>query len=147
MVAVGEVAPDFEAPTNSGAALRLSGLRGQPVILYFYPQADTPGCTIESKAFRDLQPQFDAKRIRIVGISTDDVGAQEHFATKCGLPFPLVADHAKSITRDYGVLGPSGRARRVTFFLDPAGRVVEVVDDSKALVHVERAKARYLAAP
>jgi thioredoxin-dependent peroxiredoxin len=144
MVAVGEMAPEFEAPTNSGTALRLSALRGQPVILYFYPQADTPGCTIESKAFRDLQPQLDAKGIRIVGISTDGVDAQAHFATKCDLPFPLVADHSKAITTSYGVLGTSGRARRVTFFLDPGGRVVEVVDESKALVHVERAKARFL---
>ncbi|MCI4360032.1 MAG: peroxiredoxin [Thermoplasmata archaeon] len=145
MVSVGELAPEFEAPTQSGAALRLSSLRGHPVILFFYPAADTPGCTIESKAFRDLNPEFEHRGVRIVGISTDEVSAQAHFAKKCNLPYPLVADASKSITAAYGVLGKSGRARRVSFFIDSEGRVVETVDSSGPGEHVERARLRYLA--
>ncbi|HEV2166527.1 MAG TPA: peroxiredoxin [Thermoplasmata archaeon] len=147
MVGVGEVAPEFEAPTSTGQAVKLSALRGHPVVLYFYPQADTPGCTIESKAFRDMTPELERKGVRVVGISTDDVPAQVHFAEKCSLPFPLVADATKSITRSYGVLGNGGRARRVSFFLDEQGRVVEVVDTSKATLHTDRARARYLTGP
>ena len=147
MVQVGESAPDFEAPTSTGKTVKLSSLRGHPVVLYFYPQADTPGCTIESKKFRDMTPDLERHGVRVVGISTDEVPAQVHFAEKCSLPFPLVADASKSITQSYGVLGNGGRARRVSFFIDPDGRVVEIVDASKAEVHTDRARARYLATP
>jgi peroxiredoxin Q/BCP len=146
MVSVGEIAPEFDSRTGSGAALKLSSLRGHPVILFFYPQADTPGCTIESKGFRDLNSDLERRGVRVVGISTDDVPAQAHFAQKCSLPYPLVADSSKSITAAYGVLGKSGRARRVSFFIDADGRVAETVDSSSAGDHVERARARYLSA-
>lgn len=146
MVELGQVAPEFEAPTSAGTPLRLASLRGRPAILYFYPEADTPGCTVESKAFRDLMPELDRHGVRVLGISTDDVPAQAHFAEKCSLPFPLVADASKSITRSYGVLGKSGRARRVSFFLDPDGRVVEIVDASAPAPHLEAARRRYLGA-
>ncbi|MCI4336522.1 MAG: peroxiredoxin, partial [Thermoplasmata archaeon] len=69
----GEMAPDFEAPTHDGHPIKLSGLRGHPVVLYFYPEADTPGCTRESKGFRDEYAEFQAKGIAIVGVSTDSV--------------------------------------------------------------------------
>lgn len=144
MVEIGQTAPEFEAPTANGTTLKLSSLRGSPVVLYFYPMADTPGCTIESKGFRDHYAEFQQKHVQIVGISTDPVQAQEAFAGKYGLPFPLVADFEKKVAGSYGVLGSSGRARRVSFFLDPKGTVVEIVDASKAEPHIERAKARFL---
>lgn len=146
MVAKGEIAPDFEAPTSQGNAVRLSALRGRPVVLYFFPKADTPGCTIESKAFRDLQPEFTRRGVQVVGISTDDVPDQVHFAEKCDLPFPLVADPTKSITRSFGVLGVTGRARRVTFYLDANGQVLDTVDSSLPGSHVDRARALFLPA-
>ncbi len=145
MVEIGEIAPDFDAPTNDGRTLKLSSLRGGPVILYFYPQADTPGCTIESKGFRDIHPELAGRGVRVVGVSTDPVEAQEKFAGKYALPFPLVADFARSVAGAYGVLRENGRARRVTFLIGPDGRVLEIIDSSKADEHVERARARYLA--
>jgi thioredoxin-dependent peroxiredoxin len=143
MIAAGTAAPDFDCDASTGR-VHLKELQGAPVVLYFYPQADTPGCTIESKRFRDLLPEFQAKGIRIVGISTDAVPAQQKFAKNCDLPFPLIADVSKKITESYGVLGPSGKARRVSFFIDPKGSVVEVVDSSNALQHPEAAVRRFL---
>jgi peroxiredoxin Q/BCP len=119
-------------------------LRGSPVILYFYPQADTPGCTTESKGFRDVHAEFQARNVQVVGVSVDDCPAQKAFADKYTLPFPLIADSTKSVTRAYGVLGPRGQARRVTFLLDGQGKVLEVVDTSKAAAHVDAARARFL---
>lgn len=142
--AVGSVAPDFEGQTQDGASLRLSALRGQPVVLYFYPKADTPGCTIESKAFRDAHPEFQSHHVAIVGVSVDDVAAQHAFAQKYSLPFPLVADVGKEVARQYGVLSPSGRARRVTFYIDSQGKIVRVVEDSSPSPHVSEARAVFL---
>jgi len=146
MIAVGSPAPDFEAPDQDGRPFRLSSLRGAPVALYFYPKADTPGCTIESKGFQAHLPEFAAKGVRIVGVSVDDCPAQKAFAKKYGLAFPLIADSAKEVGTRYGVLGPRGSARRVTFLIDPKGTVVEVIDSSSPDPHVERARARFLSA-
>jgi thioredoxin-dependent peroxiredoxin len=145
-LAVGDQAPDFDAPTQDGTRLRLSSLRGHPVVLYFYPKADTPGCTVESKAFRDAHPEFQSHDVRIVGVSVDDVPAQRAFAQKYSLPFPLVADASKEIARSYGVLRPSGRANRVTFYLDDRGRIVRIVEDSSPSPHVDQAKELFLTA-
>lgn len=144
MVGVGDTAPDFDAKVSGGTRLKLSSLRGSPVVLYFYPQADTPGCTVESKGFRDFYPEFQGRRVHIVGVSVDDVSDQDAFCTKYKLPFPLVADTSKEVTTAYGVLRPSGRARRVTFMIDEQGKVVEVVDDPSAPTHVDKARKRYL---
>jgi thioredoxin-dependent peroxiredoxin len=144
MVEVGEPAPDFEAPKQDGSPLKLSSLKGQPVVLYFYPKADTPGCTIEAKGFRDNYSQFSAKKVNVIGVSTDDCPAQQAFMDKYGLPFPLIADATKSVATRYGVLGPTGHAKRVTFLIDGGGKVVEVVDSRDVETHVARAKARFL---
>jgi len=144
MVEVGEVAPDFEAPNQDGTPFKLSSLRGAPVVLYFYPEADTPGCTTESKAFRDHYGEFRARDVHVIGISTDDCPEQKAFAEKYGLPFPLIADRTKAVATRYGVLGPRGHARRVSFFLDAEGTVLEVVSASNATEHVDRARARFL---
>lgn len=144
MPVVGEPAPDFDAPTSTGASLKLASLRGKPVVLYFYPEADTPGCTIESKGFRDIYPELSAKGVHVIGVSVDPVEDQQAFAGKYSLPFPLVADTSKTVARAYGVLHASGKARRVTFFLDREGRIADVVDASAAAAHVDRARRRYL---
>ncbi len=141
---IGEPAPEFDATIASGASLRLSSLRGAPVVLYFYPEADTPGCTIESKGFRDLYPALRAKGVHVIGVSVDPVEAQAAFAGKYGLPFPLVADTSKEVAQHFGALGRNGKARRMTFFLSPEGTIEEVVNSSNADVHVGRARARYL---
>jgi thioredoxin-dependent peroxiredoxin len=144
MVAIGEAAPDFEAPTQDGTPLKLSSLRGAPVVLYFYPKADTTGCTIEAKGFRDAYPEFQSGKVHVVGVSVDDCPAQQAFAEKYGLPFPLVADTSKAVSTLYGVLGPHGVARRVSFFIDAGGKVVEVVDPGTPEQHVAKARARFL---
>jgi len=144
MVAKGETAPDFEAPDQDGAPFRLASLRGTPVVLYFYPKADTPGCTIEAKGFRDVYDAYRAKHVAVVGVSTDDCPAQKKFAGKHRLPFPLVADAQQTVAGLYGVLGPSGHARRVTFLLDAQGKVLEVVEGSPE-EHLKRAAATFLA--
>jgi thioredoxin-dependent peroxiredoxin len=144
MIAVGDAAPDFEAPNQDGSPFRLSSLKGAPVVLYFYPKADTPGCTIESKGFRDVYPQYLARKVHVVGVSVDDCPAQKAFAQKYGLPFPLIADSSKKVATAYGVLGPHGVARRVSFLIDAKGKVVEVVDTSSADEHIARARARFL---
>jgi peroxiredoxin Q/BCP len=146
MVAVGETAPDFEAPNQDGTPFKLSSLRGAPVVLYFYPKADTPGCTIESKGFRDHYAEFRAKNVHVVGVSTDDCPEQKAFREKYGLPFPLIADRTKAVAEKFGVLGPRGNARRVSFFLDAEGQVLEVVDASSPDPHLARARSRFLSA-
>ena len=144
MPAIGETAPDFEAPTAAGHPLRLSALRGGNVILYFYPQADTPGCTMESKGFRDIYSELKGRKVEVVGVSVDGVEAQHDFAGKYKLPFPLVADTSKSVATAYGVLRPSGKARRVTFFIGPDGKIGDIVDTGDAAPHVARARSRFL---
>ena len=145
MVAVGDVAPDFEAPDQDGTTFRLSSLKGSPVVLYFYPKADTTGCTIESKGFRDESPAYAARHVKVVGVSVDDCPSQKAFAKKYALPFTLVADSSKSVATRYGVLGPHGSARRVTFLIGPDGKVLEVIDTSSPGTHLEKARARFLA--
>lgn len=147
MIAVGSPAPEFEAPDQNGRPFRLSSLRGAPVVLYFYPQADTPGCTRESQGFQEQLAEFTKHGVRVVGVSVDDCPAQKAFAQKYGLSFPLIADSKKEVATRFGVLGPGGKARRVTFLIDRAGAVIEVVDNAPtATAHVERAAARFLKA-
>lgn len=140
----GDLAPDFTAPTHDGKHLQLSQLRGQPVVLYFYPEADTPGCTRESQGFRDAYDALQAKGVAVVGVSVDGVDKQCTFAEKYSLPFPLVADVDKKVTRAYGVLNPSGRAQRVTFLIDASGKITEVLKGIDAVEHVTRSRKALL---
>jgi thioredoxin-dependent peroxiredoxin len=128
MVAQGEMAPEFTGTIDDGSTLSLSSLRGSKVFLYFYPKADTPGCTLESKGLNERLAALHAHGVRVVGVSTDTVDAQCAFKDKYGFGFPLVADHDRAIAKQYGVLGPGGSARRVSFLLDEQGRVSEVID-------------------
>jgi thioredoxin-dependent peroxiredoxin len=144
MVAVGDAVPKFQAPDQDGKPFSSESLRGKPFVLYFYPKADTPGCTIEAKGFRDELPQYTAKGVQIIGVSTDDCPAQKAFATKYGLSFPLLADSTKEIATTFGVLRPTGTARRVSFLIEKNGKVAEVVDDSSVDLHLARARARFL---
>jgi thioredoxin-dependent peroxiredoxin len=144
MPARGDMAPDFDAPTHDGKRLHLSALRGQRVVLYFYPEADTPGCTRESQAFRDNYAELQAQGIAVVGVSVDPVDKQCAFAEKYSLQFPLVADADKKVSRAYEVLNPSGRAQRVTFLIDDAGKITEVLKGIDAVEHVTRSRKALL---
>ncbi len=136
------MAPSFAGPTADGSTLDFASLRGRPVVLYFYPKANTTGCTLEARGFAENFPELSKAGIAVVGVSVDSVADQKSFSDKCGLPFPLVADHDKSIARQYGVLGFLGMAKRVTFFIGPEGRVEEVVEGMLPGPHVRRAVER-----
>jgi thioredoxin-dependent peroxiredoxin len=142
MLAVGDVAPDFTATTADGSPLSLASFRGRAVILYFYPKANTTGCTLEARGFSEHYSEFQRAGIAIIGVSVDTVDAQKRFVEKCSIPFPLVADHDKSVAREYGVLGLLGIAKRVTFFLDANGRVTDIVEGMLPGRHVDRALER-----
>ncbi len=105
LVTVGQEAPDFTAPTDTGASLTLSSLRGRPVVLYFYPKDDTPGCTTEACGFRDAFPAFEGLGAVILGVSKDSVKRHANFKAKYSLPFTLVSDEHAGICEAYGAWG------------------------------------------
>jgi peroxiredoxin Q/BCP len=144
MIAPGAEAPDFEAPTSKGTNLKLSSLRGKTVILYFYPKAFTSGCAMETRSFGELYPKLAARGVEVVGVSVDDAPTQAAFATDCHADFPLVADTDMRVAKSYGVLGTFHVAKRVTFYIDPTGKVAEVVESMRPGPHFERAVERYL---
>ena len=100
---VGSIAPDFTLPTDGGGSLTLSSLKGQKVILYFYPKDDTPGCTAEACAFQTALPDFSAANAAIVGVSKDNPDSHDKFKTKYGLRFTLVSDGNGKVCEAYGV--------------------------------------------
>src|SRR5690349_4428255 len=101
--AVGALAPDFIATSDSGAPVSLAALRGRAVVLYFYPRDDTPSCTAEACGFRDAFPRFDAADATILGVSTDTVRSHARFREKFALPFTLLSDPDHAIAETYGV--------------------------------------------
>ncbi len=103
MLQVGDQAPDIALLTDSGAEFKLSALKGKRVVLYFYPRADTPGCTIEACEFRDGIKKFEKKGAAVVGVSPDKPAAQAKFKDKFDLPFTLLADEEKAAAQAYGV--------------------------------------------
>jgi thioredoxin-dependent peroxiredoxin len=124
---VGDMAPDIKLPDQAGKTQSLADYRGKWVVLYFYPKDQTPGCTTQACEFRDNIFAVRKAGIQILGISVDDVASHKEFAEKHGLPFPLLADPTKETAKRYGVLtsmGPIQIARRDTFIIDPAGKIV-----------------------
>lgn len=143
MIAAGTPAPDFEAPDSTGGTLRLSSLRGGPVVLYFFPKAFTGGCTVETRQFAELAPSLAGRGVRIVGISIDPPDVQARFSATCATGFPFVSDVSRSISRAYGVLSLLGVSKRATFFLDADGIVRDVVVSLLPGPHLARTRALY----
>ncbi|MFB6112183.1 MAG: thioredoxin-dependent thiol peroxidase [Halobacteriaceae archaeon] len=136
MITAGEVAPTFTLPDQDGTEVSLSAFRGQYVVLYFYPEASTRGCTIEARSFRTEWDAFTDLEVPVVGISMDDVEDIAAFAEAESLPFTLLADADGEVARDYGVYaereiqGESTElALRTTVIVDPDGQVVRVFED------------------
>jgi thioredoxin-dependent peroxiredoxin len=125
MIEQGEQAPDFELSDQDGNPVRLSELRGSPVVLYFYPKADTPGCTTQACGIRDRKQEYDASGAVVLGVSPDPVDAVKRFHDKRSLNFTLLADEDHAVCELYGVW--SGRAERTTFVIDEAGLVSKVL--------------------
>jgi len=135
MVKEGEAAPDFEARDAEGNTVKLSDLRGQKVVLYFYPKDDTPGCTKEACSFRDSFSEFERRGIKVLGVSLDDERSHQKFTDKYKLPFTLLADTDHAVADRYGVYGEKQFAgkkymgvERKTFLIDERGRILRVFD-------------------
>jgi thioredoxin-dependent peroxiredoxin len=147
MLAVGAEAPDFSGTTADGSPFSLHSTRGRPLVLYFYPKANSSGCSLEARGFSQHYPEFQQKGVAVVGVSVDSVESERKFVASCKIPFPIVADADKAISRQYGVLGRLGSARRVTFFVDPEGNVAHVVEGLIPGPHVQAAVDRFGIAP
>ncbi len=144
MVDEGEPAPDFELPSDSGETVRLSALRGKPVVLYFYPRDDTPGCTTQACGIRDAWGEFEDAGAIVLGVSPDKVASHVKFKEKYELPFTLLADTEKEVAKAYGAWGEKMRygrkyfgVRRATFVIDAKGTVVKVFPNVKANTHAD----------
>ena len=142
MIKEGEVAPDFELPDQDGNPVRLSSLRGHKVVLYFYPKANTPGCTTQACGVRDHQLDYRAKDAVVLGISPDPVKAVQKFHHKQHLNFTLLADEDHEVAEAYGVWVEKSMygktywgAKRVTFVLDEDGVVRKVIKKVKPETH------------
>lgn len=133
----GAKAPAFEARDQHGALVRLADFEGKsPVILYFYPKDDTPGCTAQACSLRDGFAEIQAAGAVILGVSADDSASHKAFAEKFHLPFSLLADPDKRIIEAYGVKMPLlGFAKRVTFLIDRKGFVRKVISDTRTKDH------------
>jgi peroxiredoxin Q/BCP len=144
VVEQGKPAPDFSLPSDSGDEIRLSELRGQPIVLYFYPKDDTPGCTTQACGIRDAWSEFEQKGAVVLGVSPD--GRKEHvkFREKYGLPFPLLSDHAHEVAEQYGTWvekSMHGKTymgmERSTFVIDADGNVAKIMRNVKPVEHAD----------
>lgn len=151
-VSPGDPAPDFDLPATRDERVRLSDLRGKPVVVYFYPKDNTPGCTREGQAFRDLYPRFRELGAEVIGISRDSLKSHQRFADKHELPFPLAADPDEEACEAFGVLKEKAGGRRgvarSTFVIDADGalrhahRQVKVDGHAEAVLEEVRALVR-----
>ena len=142
MIEEGKPAPDFELQSDSGDTVKLSDLRGHPVVLYFYPKDDTPGCTTEACEFRDAYDVFRRRGVEVLGVSPDDVSSHEKFKSKYELPFTLLADPEHKVAEEYGVWGErkfAGKTymgiNRSTFIIDGDGKVARAMLGIKPAGH------------
>jgi peroxiredoxin Q/BCP len=145
MLKEGDQAPDIQLESDSGEPFRLSSLKGKKVVLYFYPRADTPGCTVEACEFRDSSKKFTKKNAVIVGISPDAVKSQARFKDKFELPFTLLCDVDKSAAQAYGVYKEKNMygkkvmgIERTTFIIGEDGRIAKIFAKVKAQGHAEQ---------
>lgn len=128
-IMVGNPAPDFSLPDQTGAHRGLTEFRGKWVVLYFYPKDDTPGCTTEACALRDDYLGLTQLNAQILGVSLDNAASHADFSKKHGLPFPLLADDGGRVAKQYGTLGgfwPLRFAKRHTFMIDPRGNIAKI---------------------
>jgi peroxiredoxin Q/BCP len=144
----GDQAPDFELPDQDGRLVKLSDFRGQPVVVYFYPKASTPGCTTQACGVRDHKPDYEQAGAVVLGISPDPVAKIAKFVDKYDLGFPLLGDEEHTVAESYGVWVEKsmyGRKylgnERTTFILDSEGKVTEVLRKVKPAEHDEKVLA------
>jgi peroxiredoxin Q/BCP len=140
----GEQAPDFTLESDTGEQVSLAGLRGKPVVLYFYPRDDTPGCTTQACGIRDAYEAFEQAGAVVLGVSPDSVKKHVKFKEKYDLPFTLLADPEHALAESYGVWGEKkymGKSymgvSRTTFVIGADGAVVKVFENVKPLTHAD----------
>jgi len=138
----GDPAPDFTLPDQHGNPVTLSGLRGKTVVLYFYPKADTPGCTTQACGVRDHRSDYEAADAVVLGVSPDAVKATAKFDQKYGLGFPLLADEGHQVAEQYGVWVKKNRYgreymgnERTTFVIAPDGTIKDILHEVKPAEH------------
>lgn len=144
MLKEGDKAPDFNAKDQDGKDVKLADLKGQRVVLYFYPKDDTPGCTKEACSFRDADDVYRSKNIRVLGVSTDSEKSHQKFISKFQLPFDLLADTEKTIVNDYGVWGEKSMygkkymgTFRKSFLIDEQGTIVKIFEKVDVAAHAD----------
>ena len=142
MLKVGDKAPDIRVHSDTGADFKLSGMKGKRVVLYFYPKADTPGCTVEACEFRDGMDEFAKKGATVIGISPDKPSSQAKFKEKYDLPFTLLADEDRATAEAYGVYKEKNMygkkvmgIERTTFVIGPDGKIEKIYEKVKAAGH------------
>jgi len=142
LIEQGQQAPDFQLPDQHGEPVSLSGLRGKIVVVYFYPKADTPGCTTQACSIRDRSEEYAAAGATVLGISPDPVKKVKKFHDKQSLNFTLLADADHAVCEAYGVWGEKSMygktywgARRSTFIVDPEGVVAHVIPKASPKTH------------
>ena len=148
LVEEGSPAPNFTLTSDSGEQISLESLRGRPVVLYFYPKDDTPGCTVEACGFRDSYPAFEKRGAVVLGVSPDDVASHVKFKDKFSLPYPLLADPEHEVAEQYGVWGEKkfgGKTywgvKRSTFVIDSDGNLAKVMHNVKPDGHPDQVLA------
>lgn len=139
----GDAAPDFSLPASGGRTVSLAAMKGRPFILYFYPKADTPGCTKEACGFQEALPQLGHVGLEVIGVSKDKMGPIERFAAKYGLAFPLASDETTQVAEAYGAWVEKsmyGRKYmgmdRSTFLIDRDGKIARLWRNVKVAGHV-----------
>ncbi|HET7566768.1 MAG TPA: thioredoxin-dependent thiol peroxidase [Gaiellaceae bacterium] len=144
MIEEGQQAPDFALESDTGETVRLSDQRGKPVVLYFYPKDDTPGCTTQACGIRDAYGEFERAGALVLGVSPDSAAKHVKFKEKYGLPFTLLADTEHEVADRYGVWGEKsymGRTymgvNRSTFVIGPDGSVAKVMHGVKPATHAD----------
>ena len=144
LIEPGRKAPAFTLKDQEGMSHKLTDHAGQPVVIYFYPKDDTPGCTKEACAFRDNFPKFKKLGVEVLGVSTDGEKSHQKFIAKYELPFRLLADDDKKIVEAFGVWGEKslyGRkymgTNRVTYLIDEAGKIAAVWPKVKPETHAD----------
>jgi peroxiredoxin Q/BCP len=150
MLKEGDNAPDFTVKDQNGKDVSLADLRGQRVVLYFYPKDDTPGCTKEACSLRDSFDVFKEKNIKVLGVSNDDEKSHQKFISKFDLPFDLLADTDKKLVNDYGVYGEKSMygkkymgINRMTFLIDETGRIAKIFNKVKVDEHADEVLAAF----
>ena len=143
-IAVGRKAPDFTLPSDGGGQVSLADFKGKKLVLYFYPKADTPGCTIEAKDFSRLAPAFARAKTTVLGVSADPVKKQDRFKAKYELTIPLASDETHDMLNAYGVWAEKSMYGRTymgilrnTYLIGPDGKIARIWEKVKVAGHAE----------